>query len=488
MNFSDVMREESKWTKTENGADAKNTTDSALLDMFATIGSMRTRSEDEIVQKFELAFQEDPLGAMRCLFYARDIRGGLGERRVFRVLLPYVAEKHEKELDKNLRLVAEFGRFDDFYSLVGTRLEDRMWECVKTQISLDVIFMQDSEPCSLLAKWLKKADASSPNTRKLGIYTAKKLGMSVYDYKRLCNRLRKHIDVVEQRMSARQWDTINYPAVPSRAMMNYRKAFARHDQERFAEYINKVSSGEQKINAATLYPYDIVGKILYGREDSKVLEAQWDNLPNYVDDDVNAVVMADVSGSMKWNAGGRPLATAIGLAMYFAERNKGAYHNLFMTFSGTPEFVEIKGNTITQKINFISRANWDMNTDLEAALLKVLDVAIENHCTQKEMPKSLIIISDMEIDGCTRQKHRENFYDYVSRVYEEHGYKIPNVVFWNVNSRNDVFLADKNRKGVQLVSGQSASTFKNLIGCVDKTPVEMMYAVLNSERYQAIQI
>ena len=488
MNFSDVMREESKWTKTENGADAKNTTDSALLDMFATIGSMRSRSEDEIIQKFELAFQEDSLGAMRCLFYARDIRGGLGERRVFRVLLPYVAEKHKSELDKNLRLVPEYGRFDDFYSLIGTQVEDRMWECVKKQLSLDIINMQDDEPCSLLAKWLKKADASSPNTRKLGIYTAKMLGMSVYDYKRLCVKLRRYIDVVEQRMSANEWDTINYPAVPSRAMMNYRKAFARHDQERFDEYLNKVQSGEQKINSATLYPYDIVEKILYCGEDSKVLEVQWNNLPDYVDGDVNAVVMADVSGSMECNAGGRPLATSIGLAMYFAERNKGAYHNLFMTFSGNPQFVEVKGKTITQKISFISNADWGMNTDLEKALMRILDVAIENHCSQEEMPKSLIIISDMEIDACTNQKHRENFYDYVSRVYEEHGYKIPNVVFWNVDSRYDVFLEDKDRKGVQLVSGQSASTFKNLIGCVDKTPVEMMYSVLNSERYQAIQI
>ena len=484
MNFSDVMREESKWTKTENGADAKNTTDSALLDMFATIGAMRTRSEDEIVKKFELAFQEDSLGAMRCLFYARDIHGGLGERRVFRVLLTYIANKHTEELRKNIDKIPEYGRWDDVYSLVGTKLEDNMWDDVKYQLLKDKVLMKNEESSSLLAKWLKKADASSPNTRKLGIYTAKKLGMSVYDYKRLCNRLRKHIDVVEQRMSARQWDTINYPAVPSRAMMNYRKAFARHDQERFEEYINKVSSGEQKINAATLYPYDIVEKILYHSENSKVLEAQWDNLPNYVDGDVNAVVMADVSGSMY----GRPMATSIGLAMYFAERNKGAYHNLFMTFSGRPKFVEIKGNTITQKINFISRASWQMNTDLEAALMKILDVAIENHCSQEEMPKSLIIISDMEIDCCTNQKHRENFYDYVSRVYKEHGYKIPNVVFWNVNSRHDVVLADKNRKGVQLVSGQSVSTFKNLIGCVDKTPVEMMYSVLNSDRYQAIQI
>lgn len=415
---------------------------------------------------------------------ARDIRGGLGERRVFRVLLPYIAMKHYHELNANLELIPEYGRWDDFYSLIDTPVESQVWSIINECLNSDKADMENGEPCSLLAKWLKKADASSPNTRKLGIYTAQKLGMSVYDYKRLCNRLRKHIDVVEQRMSAKQWDSINYPAVPSRAMMNYRKAFARHDGARFEEYINKVSSGDQKINASTLYPYDIVEKILYQHEDSKVLEVQWDNLPNYVDGDVNAIVMADVSGSMH----GRPMATSIGLAMYFAERNKGAYHNLFMTFSGNPEFVEIKGNTITQKINFISKASWNMDTDLEAALLKILEVAIENHCSQEEMPKSLIIISDMEINRCTNQKHGENFYDYVSRIYEENGYKIPNVVFWNVNSRHNVFLADKDRKGVQLVSGQSASTFKNLIGCLDKTPVEMMYSVLNSERYQAIQI
>lgn len=484
MNFSEVMREESKWTKTENGADAKNTTDSALLDMFATIGSMRSRSEDEIIKKFELAFQEDSLGAMRCLFWVRDCRGGAGERRVFRVLLPYIAEKHYDELNENIELIPEYGRFDDFYSLVGTRIENRMWQMLRGMLEMDKASMEKGLPCSLLAKWLKKSDASSPNTRKLGIYTAKKLGMSVYDYKRLCVKLRKYIDVVEQRMSAKQWNAINYSAVPSRAMMNYRKAFARHDEERFNEYLNKVQSGEQKINSSTLYPYDIVEKILYGCEENKVLEAQWDNLPNYVDRDTNAVVMADVSGSMS----GRPMATSIGLAMYFAERNKGAYHNLFMTFSGNPQFVELKGNTIKEKILFISKAEWGYNTNLKKALLKILDVAIENHCSQEEMPKSLIIISDMEIDEAAGQGRRENFYDYVSRVYEEHGYKIPNVVFWNVDSRHDVFLSDKNRKGVQLVSGQSASTFKNLIGCVDKTPVEMMYSVLNSERYKAIQI
>lgn len=484
MNFSEIMREETKRTVTENGASVKNTTDSALLDMFATIGSMRERSEDEIIKKFELAYQEDSIGAMRCLFYARDIRGGLGERRAFRVLLQYIARKHPIDLLMNLALIPEYGRYDDYYSLIDTPLEKDMWNQLSVQLSVDKSHMENGEPCSLLAKWLKKADASSKNTRKLGIYTAKSLGMSVYDYKRLCNRLRKHIDVVEQRMSAKQWDMVNYPAVPSRAMMNYRNAFSRHDGERFSKYLDSVNAGEEKINSATLYPYDIVEKILYQNEDSKVLEAQWNNLPDYVDGDVNAVVMADVSGSMC----GRPLATSIGLAMYFAERNKGVYHNLFMTFSSKPDFVELKGSTITEKIRFISHAEWGMNTNLEAALMKILDAALKNRCAQEEMPKSLIIISDMEIDYCARQEHGEQFYDYVSEIYEENGYKVPNIVFWNANSRNDVFLADKNRNGVQLVSGQSASTFKNLIGCIDKTPVEMMYSILNSERYSKVTI
>ena len=484
MSFADAMREEGRFTRTENGAVALNTSGDARLDLFGTIGSLREADENRITTLFAEAYAQDKLFATKIAFYARDIRGGLGERKTFRTIIRYMAEKHPEALRPNLDLVGVFGRYDDLYELIGTPLEDDMWAAMKKQFEEDLQNLNAGNAISLLAKWIKTADASSSATRKLGILTAQKLGYPVYNFKRIVRSMRKQIGVVESLMSAGRWDEIKYPEVPSRAMMIYRKAFMKHDAERFGEFINKAEKGEVKINASTLFPYDIVEKILYGRESSKVLEAQWKALPDYVEKGTNALVMADVSGSMR----GRPMATSIGLAIYFAERNIGAYHNLFMTFSGRPKFVEIKGNTITQKINFISRASWQMNTDLEAALMKILDVAIENHCSQEEMPKSLIIISDMEIDCCTNQKHRENFYDYVSRVYKEHGYKIPNVVFWNVNSRHDVFLADKNRKGVQLVSGQSVSTFKNLIGCVDKTPVEMMYSVLNSDRYQAIQI
>lgn len=486
MDFSEIMKEETIWTKTENGADCRNTTGSAMLDMFASIGFMRNRSDDEVIQKFELAYEEDPLNAVRCMFYARDIRGGLGERKVFRTMLKYVAGEHSEDLRKNLILIAEYGRWDDYYSMIGTELEDDMWCFLKEVLKSDELSMFNGEQCSLLAKWLKKADSKNAKTKKLGIYTAQKLGMSVYDFKRLCNKLRKYIDVVEVKMSNKQWKKINYPAVPSRAMMNYRNAFNKHDGDRFKDYLQSVNNGAEKINASTLYPYDIVEKILYSniKDGKDVLNAQWNALPDYVDNDVNAVVIADTSGSMY----GRPLASSIGLAIYFAERNKGAYHDLFMTFSEIPEFVQIKGKDIVEKVKFAEKSNWGFSTNLEAALELILDLAVKHNCTQKEIPKSLIIVSDMQINQCEAHYDRKDFYTYMEEKYKENGYAIPNIVFWNVRSPRDTFLADKDRKGVQLVSGQSASTFKNLIGCIGKTPMEMMYAVLNGDRYSKIII
>ena len=264
--------------------------------------------------------------------------------------------------------------------------------------------------------------------------------------------------------------------------MIYRNAFMRHDEERFSIFINRAISGEETIHSGALYPYDIVSKILYQHEDNNVLEAQWKQLPNYVDKGTNAIVMADVSGSMY----GRPLATSIGLAIYFAERNAGAYHNLFMTFSSNPSIVTLKGETLHQKIHNVKKADWGMNTNLKAAFDKVLDIALKGNVPQEEMPKSIIVISDMEIDNCGDRDW--SFYDKMSEKFKKHGYQIPNIIFWNVDSRNNVFHADSKRKGVQLCSGQSIATFEQLMGCIDLTPVEFIEKFINSERYNCITI
>ena len=482
MNFADELRKHGNYTQTENGALALKSTNNVCLDLFATIGSLRSADESRICNLFELAFEEDKLLAMKIVFYARDIRGGLGERKVFRVLINYMADTHPNELLKNIHLFGEYGRYDDLYELVGTLLEEHMWNCMKVRFEMDLDAMDRNLPVSLLAKWIKTADASSPQTRKLGILTAKKLGYSVYEFKRLVRKLRKYIDVTESLMSTGKWSEIDYSKVSSRAMLNYRNAFKKNDEKRFSEFIDRAVNGDEKINSSTLYPYDIVEKILYNGEKSNVLEAQWNQLPNYVDENTNAIVMCDVSGSMY----GRPMATSIGLGIYFAERNKGAYHNMFMTFSNKPTSELLKGENLYQKIQNLSNADWGMSTNLKSAFEKILEVAISGNVEPNEMPKSLIIVSDMEIDSCC--DNRWTFYDAMSKLYESHGYVIPNIIFWNVNSRNNTFHVDSNRKGVQMFSGQSASTFKQLIACVGLTPVQAMEKVLNSERYDLISI
>lgn len=485
MDFANAMKQENKFTRTENGAVALNTTSDARLDLFGTIGSLRDADENRITTLFSEAYAQDKLFATKIVFYARDIRCGLGERKTFRTIIRYMAEHHPEALRPNLDLIGVFGRYDDLYELVGTPLEDDMWETMKNQFEEDLKNLNEGKAISLLAKWIKTADASSPETRKLGILTAQRLDYPVYNFKRIVRSMRKQIGVVESLMSAGKWTEIKYPEVPSRAMMIYRRAFAKHDPDGFSEFINKADKGEVKINASTLYPYDIVEKILYGRENNKVLEAQWKALPDYVEQGTNALIMADVSGSMSWN-GGRPLATSIGLAIYFAERNVGAYHNLFMTFSSNPQIVTLKGETLRQKIKNVENADWGGNTNLKAAFEKVLDIAEKNNVSQEEMPKAIVVISDMEIDYCGDKNW--SFYDKMEKKFQKAGYVIPNVIFWNVYSRHDLFHADATRKGVQLASGQSVTVFKQVLQNLGYNPIEAMENTINSERYDCITV
>ena len=491
--FAAALNNESRWTLTENGAVALNTSGDACLDLFSTIGSLRDADEVRICRLFEEAFREDQLLATRILFYARDIRMGLGERKTFRTLLSYAANHHPEAVAPNIPLIGLYGRFDDLYSLIGTACENEMWAYMKYRFASDLELMESKQPCSLLAKWIKTPDASSDKTRTLGILTAKKLGYSVYDFKRLLRKLRKYIDVIEAKMSTGRWTEIDYSAVPSRAMMVYRRAFGRHDYEGFGKFLNSLEKGETKINASTLYPYDLVEKVMkdngWGRyrfEEDPVVEAQWKALPNYVEPGTNAIVIADTSGSMMVNGEGRPLYSALGLAVYFAEHNTGAYHNLFMSFSSDSEVHKIKGETLAQKLQSIKLEYLGENTNLKRAFERILTIAKDNQIPTEEMVKSIIVISDMEIDSSGNKNW--TFYDQMKQMYADAGYEIPNIIFWNVNSRNDVFHADSNRKGVQLVSGQSASTFKQLVGSIGMTPVEMMLKVINSGRYDLVTI
>lgn len=489
MNFADAARNEAKTKLTTNGMVAYNTTENGLLDLFAIIGALRNADVERIQSLFAEAYKEDPLIATKILFYGRDVRGGLGERNTFKIFLKYVAQMHPEALRNNISLIPEYGRWDDLYALIDTPLEADMWSIMKTQFIADERAIETGDAPSLLGKWLKSVDASSEKSKQLGIKTAKAFGVSVYAYKRKVRTLRKAIKIVEAQMSANKWDEIDYPAVPSRAAMIYREAFKRHDEERYSSYIQKAVTGKEKINSGTLYPYDLIKELIdpwkwsWGgniKNDSTV-EAQWRQLPNYVESGTNALVIADTSGSMD----GQPICSALGLALYFAERNIGAFHGMFMNFSDDSSIQIIKGETLAQKLQNIDYNHWGCNTNIEAAMNHILSIGIKNHVSADEMPKALIIISDMEFDSCS---NGTDCLDMVKQKFSQNGYEIPNIIFWNVNSTHDTFHASANVRGVQLVSGQSASTFKNLVGCIGMTPLEMMLKVINSDRYKAITI
>lgn len=493
-NFVNALRNEDNFTFTENGATALKSTYSSLVDLFGSIGAFRSRTDNEIIDAFSKAFAEDKLLATKMAFYARDIRGGLGERRVFRIILGFLAKVYPEIAKKNLKHIPTFGRFDDLYEFVGTEVESTMWDIIREQWETDVQNMKENKSVSLLSKWLKSVNTSSKESSRLGKLTADKLGLSEKEYRKTLSALRKYLDVTEIKMSHNQWSDINYAGVPSRAMSIYRNAFRKHDEDRFNAYIESVSKGESKINASTLFPYDIIekmqlrtgwnGNYLAVNHYDKVLEEQWKTLPNYIEGENNVLVMADTSASMS----GRPMATSVGLAMYFAERNHGVFKDVFMTFSSRPSFVQLKGSTVYERIRCIPSIV--ENTNLQAAFELILRTAINNNLTAEDMPKSLVVISDMEFDSATGyySSDRWTFYESMKKMYADKGYEIPNVIFWNVNSRHDVFQVTSDYKGVQLASGQSPSVFKSILKNIGKTPYEAMVDVLNDPRYDCITI
>lgn len=477
------LKSTTSFTYTENGAICLSSSGNALVDLYSTIGALRNAASDRKIDLFEKAIKDNKELAAKILFYGRDIREGLGERETFRTLLAYAADNHKEIVAPNIPLIGFYGRFDDLYCLVNTACEDEMWSSMKEQFNKDLANMKEGKPVSLLAKWIKTPDASSVNTRKMGILTSQKLGYkNVAAFKKDLKALRKYLDIVEIKVSANNFDTIAYDKVPSNAMLKYRKLFGIKDADRFTKYIEDVTSGKTEIKANTLYPYDIVQKIFYG-DKSPVLDAQWNALPNYVSEDTNILVMADTSGSMSC-CNYLPMASAVGLAVYFAERNKGTFAGYYMTFSSYPRLEKITGKTIFEKVRVPGIVE---NTNLEAAFDLILKTAIINKTPAEQLPKALVVISDMQIDSY--QVHgADTFHETFAKKFAAAGYEIPNVVYWNVNSERDTFHADAYRKGVQLVSGHSATTFKNVIQSLDKTPLEAMLDVILSDRYAAVTV
>lgn len=508
--FADAIRHESRKTFTENEMTAYNSTGNALLDLFACAGSMRSASPERLTAMLDEAYNENPLLATKFLFYLRDIRGkrvGKGERKSFRILLRHLACQHPEAVRPNIPLIGlVYGRFDDLFVLIDTPCEEEMWSYVNNQFYEDLNNMhwnkehpdKPKKPVSLLGKWLKTIHSSNTETKSLARKTMHRLNInSERVYRKCVHELRTYMPVVESLMSSNQWDSIDFERVPSTAMKNYRTAFTKHDVSRdnkpgnFETYKKSVANNRAVIHTDTLFPYDIVGPYFdHTAHDTDILELQWKNLPHYINGNVNVLVICDTSGSMYQPVNriqNLPIKVSISLAIYFAERNKGPLHNLFMEFSSKSNFVVLKGNTLSQKIANLRQTDWGWSTNLEGAFLKVLKLACDNHMKQEELPAALIIISDMQIDACT-SRHWD-FYSEMRAQYKEAGYDIPKIIFWNVNAAKPTMLvSDKNRDGVQLVSGLNAKTFAEIIDNISTTAEELMLECLTNPRYNAVTI
>lgn len=482
------LKQESNKALTENGAATYGSTLSECLDLFATVGALRHRSDEEITSRFMRAYAENRDIAMKLLFFARDIRGGLGERRVFKTVIRWLARNNPESLRKNLGYISEYGRFDDLIVLFGTPLEKDMLELIKTQLRKDLEGLENGGEVSLLAKWLPSVNASNCETKRLAKRVARHLELDDASYRKILVRIRAHIRIIENNLRVRDY-SFDYEKQSSKAMFKYRKAFLRNDKERYSEFLKKVSTGEAKLSTSVLVPYEIITPFFrrnVSYEERSSINATWNALEDFTNDE-NALAVIDGSGSMYGYSEPIPATVALSLGIYFAERNKGAFKNHFITFSNKPQLVEIKGDDILDKLRYCYGFNEVANTNISKVFELVLNAAKSNNLPQEELPKRLYIISDMEFDECADDASLTNF-EYAKKLFEDAGYKLPEVVFWNVSSRNRQQPVTRNEQGVLLVSGCTPRIFSMVVsGSVsDSTPYEFMLEVLMSERYERI--
>ncbi len=483
--FLKLLKKETNRVRTENDAATLRSSGAVCLDLFATIGAMRALPETEIMNRFQRAYTEDPDLAMKILFYARDIRGGLGERAVFRTLLTWLAAREPASLRQNLPLIAEYGRWDDLLALLDTPARQDAEAVLRDRFQADIIAMRQGEPVSLLGKWLPSVNASNKETVRHAKMLARSFELTDAQYRKALSALRAEIKILENPLRTRDY-TFDYAKQPSRAMFKYRHAFMRNDKERYQAYMARVKGGQEKLHTGALVPYDIVtAAFTASPDDRETLDMTWNALENFTRDE-NALVVADGSGSMYWgSASPKPAAVAQSLAIYFAERNHGAFHNHFITFSEHPQLVEIKGRDIVEKVNYCRTFDECANTNLQAVFELVLRTAVENHVPQRELPATLYIISDMEFDMCTRGASLTNF-EYAKQLYRVHGYTLPRIVFWNVQSRNQQQPVKMNELGVALVSGCSPRIFSQVMSG-ETNPYAYMLSVIDTERYAPIR-
>lgn len=471
MNLVDALRQGDM--KTENGMTTNSTSLNACVDLFYTIGAARRTDEEELNRLFLAAFLENSNVAMKILFWARDVRGGAGERRAFRTIIKDVAKGSPRALVHNLKYVPEFGRWDDLLEMIDTPLERE---------ALVLIADALTAKNQLCAKWMPRKGYNAAKVRDF-------MGLTHKEYRKM---LVNATNVVETKMCSNLWDDIEFSKVPSLAMARYNNAFNRNSSS-YEQYIKDLKEGKTKVNAGAVYPYDIVKSCLLSDDDT-VAQAQWDSLENYMEGSNKKILpVVDVSGSMDVQVAGSTTAmdVAISLGMYISERNEGAFKDAFITFSEHPELQFIPNGTVSEKVSFLRQADWGMNTNLSATLEMILDHAKKHNVSNEDMPDTLLILSDMQFDMATRPSlsrtgWNPTAFEMIELMYAQSDYSMPNIVFWNLRASSGIPVSF-NQNGTALVSGFSPSIMKTVVGSKEFNPEKMMLETISADRYTIIE-
>lgn len=500
MTFMDNLKEQitdADIIYTENGAPGYRSTGKALLDINFAVSSLRSKTDDEIIEQFKAAYYENKLLAIKWLFFYRDIRGGLGERRGFRVILAWLASEQPKLVKALIPLVAEYGRWDDLFPLLDApSVKDETIGYILKQLHADACAMRMNKPVSLLAKWLPSASTNNPDGKRWRNLIQSAAHMTNKEYRKELSRLRKYLDVTEVKMSANQWDKIQYESVPSRANLLYKNAFLKHDEERRREFLANLERGETKINSSILFPHDIVHNYRHSsgwssrvKEYDAALESMWKALPDAVNGCGNTLVVADGSGSMSIKVGDSnttALDVANALAIYFSERSTGEFKDKYITFSSRPQFVDFSEcESLKEKLEVALRHDECSNTNIEKVFNLILSTAIRSNTPPEEMPKNILIISDMEFDQGT-DGASDFIFEKMKKAYKSAGYSLGRLIFWNVNSRTGAIPLRENEKGVALVSGFSVNVC-NMVMSGEMDPYKCLVEAINAERYKPVE-
>ena len=426
------------YTTTTNGAVTNSTSGKQCLDLFQRIGNLRYSDRLHILESFETAYQEDKELATQVLFWARAARIGSGERKTFHTILREIGETSPDFISDNAKLIADLGYWKDLI------------EYFHIPKVISVFAQAIREKDRLACKWAP---------RKCAVLRDE-LGFTNREYRKW---LKRYSETVEQVMSEKEWSEVNYSSVPGSAMRKYSRAFTKQDSKRFDEWKEDKTT---KASVSATYPHEVLKC-----DDAALADKLWDNLPDFLEEsDENILPMIDTSGSMF----GEPLAIAISLGMYLAERSKGEFNDMFLTFDESPQLVKIEGDNVQDRLSNISQAEWGMNTDFEKAYMHILNVAKKHNVVPDSMPSMLLVLSDMQFDDSQRDMPHFN---HMKEEYEKAGYKLPKIVFWNLNSHYGT-PAKCSDDSVAMVSGYSPSIMKAVLNAEEFNPLSIMMEAL----------